>query len=85
MTNQQKKSQAKVLKINPAGLKLTAAQTQVLKILRGRQSMGLISTSTDVAKAWGDKDRSYTYRVLKSLIGKGLIENYSRRYYKIVG
>lgn len=43
----------------------------------------MTTTSGDLSKAWGDKERSYVYRVLKVLTDKGLVERYSQRYYKL--
>lgn len=68
---------------NPAALGLTDAQNNAYRILQNRQARGLTTTSSDVAEEWGDKDRSYVYRVLKALCDKGMVERYSRRYYKL--
>ena len=68
---------------NPAELGLTGAEHEVFQIVSKRQAAGKTITSGDVAAAWGGKNRSYTYRVLKSLMNKGLIEQYSQRYYKL--
>ena len=68
---------------NPAQMELTAAQNAVLIIVRSRQERGETITSTNVTQERGLKDRSSSYRVLKSLIEKGLIENYGGSYYKI--
>jgi hypothetical protein len=55
----------------------------VYKIVEKQQAQNLITTSGMVAKAWGGKNRSYTYKVLASLMVKGLIEQYSQRYYRL--
>lgn len=68
---------------NAAKLELTAAQNAVYKIVHSRQLSGETTTSTDVTNDRGLKDRSSTYRVLKSLIEKGLIETYAGKYYKL--
>ena len=68
---------------NPAALGLTDAQNNAYRILQNRQARGLTTTSSDLAEDWGDKDRSYVYRVLKALCDKALVERYGRRYYKL--
>jgi len=68
---------------NPAHLALTDAQHEVYRIVRDRQDRGLTTTSGDVAEDWGDKNRSYVYRVLKALTDKNLVERYGQRYYKL--
>lgn len=67
---------------NPAQLGLTGAESEVLKIITNRQSKGLIIKSSDVAKARGT-ERSYTYRVIQSLIAKGLVEQYRQGHYRL--
>ena len=68
---------------NPAELGLTDAQNNAYRIVRDRQERGLTTTSGDVAEEWGDKNRSYVYRVLKALADKKLVVRYSQRYYKL--
>jgi len=51
--------------------------------VRSRQALGLTTTSTDVTNDRGLKDRTSTYRVLKSLIEKGIIQTYGGKYYKL--
>lgn len=67
---------------NPAQLGLTGAEDEVLKIITSRQRRGLIIKSSDVAKARGN-ERSYTYRVIQALIGKGLVEQYRQGHYRL--
>ncbi len=69
--------------LNPAENGLTGAEHEVYDIVQVRQDAGKTTTSGDVAAKWGGKNRSYTYRVLASLISKGLIEQYSQRYYRL--
>lgn len=70
-------------KLNPAENGLTGAEHAVYNIVQERQKSGKTTTSGNVAEAWDGKNRSYTYRVLKSLIVKGLLEQYSQRYYRL--
>jgi predicted transcriptional regulator len=67
---------------NPAANKMTASESAVYKIIHKRQGKGETTTSGDVARDWDGKERSYVYRVLKGLTGKGLLERYNHRYYK---
>lgn len=88
MTEKQEKSEPstqsrRISLSNPAKLELTAAQAAVYKIVRSRQMRNKTTTSTNVTKDRGLKDRSSTYRVLKSLIELGLIETYAIKYYKL--
>lgn len=69
--------------LNPAEHGLTGAEFAVYQIVEKRQAAGKTTTSGDVAKAWKGKNRSYTYRVLKSLMDKALLEQYSQRYYRL--
>lgn len=69
--------------LNPAQHGLTAAEDAAYQIVAKREAAMKTTTSGDVAEAWDDKNRSYTYRVLKSLIDKGLLEQYSHRYYRL--
>lgn len=71
------------LTLNPAEYGLTVAEFRVYEIVAFRQEQKRTTTSGDVARGWGGKNRSYTYRVLKSLIDKGLVEQYSQRYYRL--
>lgn len=71
-------------KLNPADHALTGAENDVYKIVEARHRAGKTTTSGDVAKEWGGKNRSYTYRVLSALMRKELIEQYSQRYYRLL-
>jgi hypothetical protein len=70
-------------KYNPAALGITDAQSNAYRIVRDRQGRGLTTTAGDVAEDWGDKNRSYVWKVLNALIKKKLLERYSQRYYKL--
>lgn len=72
------------MKINPAKERLGNAEAAVYKIVRRRQSRGLTITSGTVAKDYGNKHRVHVYRLLRSLIEKGLVERYDTRYYRLV-
>ena len=69
---------------NPAEHELTGSEYEVFQIMRKRESERLLTMTGDVAEDWGDKNRSYTYRVLKSLADKKLIQSYNRRYYRVI-
>ena len=82
-TKQRRAAPTKPRTVNPAEQSLTEAHYAVYCILSARQHEGKTTTSGDVAAEWGGKNRSYTYKVLKALIDKGLVEQYSQCYYKL--
>lgn len=71
------------LTLNPADHGLTGAEFRVYKIIEKRHREGKTTTSGDVAKAWGGKNRSYTYRVIATLMKAELVEQYGQRYYRL--
>lgn len=68
---------------SPADYGLTGAEFCVYQIVEKRHAGNKTTTSGDVAREWGGKNRSYTYKVLASLIVKGVVEQYSQRYYRL--
>jgi len=75
----------KLDKSNPLDFCLTVVQSEVLKIVARRTKAGRITTRLDISEALGGKDKSWTCRILRALLEKGLIEKYEQRYYKLKG
>lgn len=75
----------KLDKSNPLDFCLTVVQSEVLKIVARRTKAGRITTRLDISEALGGKDKSWTCRILRALLDKGLIEKYEQRYYKLKG
>lgn len=73
----------KLDKSNPLDFCLTVVQADVLQIIAQRTKAGRITTRMDISEALGGKDKSWTCRILRSLIDKGLVERYEQRYYKL--
>lgn len=73
----------KLDKSNPLDFCLTVVQAEVLQIIAKRTKAGRITTRIDISEALGGKDKSWTCRILRSLIDKGLVERYEQRYYKL--
>jgi len=73
----------KLDKSNPLDFCLTVVQADVLQIIAKRTKAGRITTRMDVSEALGGKDKSWTCRILRALIDKGLVERYEQRYYKL--
>jgi len=69
--------------LNPAKESMTAAQSRVYKIILARQQKGETTKTSDVAKSWGGKNRQYVRRIIVSLMDKGIVESYTRIYYRI--
>lgn len=70
-------------KSNPLDFCLTVVQAEVLQIIAKRTKAGRITTRIDISEALGGKDKSWTCRILRALIDKGLVERYEKRYYKL--
>lgn len=70
-------------KSNPLDFCLTVVQADVLQIIAKRTKAGRITTRIDISEALGGKDKSWTCRILRALIDKGLVERYEQRYYKL--
>jgi predicted transcriptional regulator len=73
----------KLDKSNPLDFCLTVVQADVLQIIAKRTKAGRITTRMDISEALGGKDKSWTCRILRALIDKGLVERYEQRYYKL--
>jgi len=73
----------KLDKSNPLDFCLTVVQAEVLQIIAKRTKAGRITTRIDISEALGGKDKSWTCRILRALIDKGLVERYEQRYYKL--
>lgn len=73
----------KLDKSNPLDFCLTVVQAEVLQIIAKRTKAGRITTRMDISEALGGKDKSWTCRILRALLEKGLIEKYEQRYYKL--
>lgn len=73
----------KLDKSNPLDFCLTVVQAEVLQIIAKRTKAGRITTRMDISEALGGKDKSWTCRILRALIDKGLVERYEQRYYKL--
>lgn len=73
----------KLDKSNPLDFCLTVVQAEVLQIIAERTKYGSITTRLDISKSLGGKDKSWTCRILRALIDKGLVERYEQRYYKL--
>lgn len=73
----------KLDKSNPLDFCLTVVQAEVLQIIAQRTKAGRITTRMDISEALGGKDKSWTCRILRALIDKGLVERYEQRYYKL--
>jgi len=69
-------------KNKPRYLGLTDPETAAIDIVLKIEKKKLNVTTQAVATLWGNKDRTYVWRVLTSLIEKGWIERYGGRYYK---
>lgn len=72
-------------KANPLDFCLTVVQAEVLQIIAKRTKEARITTRIDISEALGGKDKSWTCRILRALLEKGLIEKYEQRYYKLKG
>ena len=73
----------KLDKSNPLDFCLTVVQAEVLQIIAKRTKEARITTRIDISEALGGKDKSWTCRILRALIDKGLVERYEQRYYKL--
>ena len=73
----------KLDKSNPLDFCLTVVQADVLQIIAKRTKAGRITTRMDISEALGGKDKSWTCRIVRALIDKGLVERYEQRYYKL--
>ena len=78
------KKKKKILKLNPVEEGLTEAEYNVFKVLEKRQVRGKVTSTGDISKALRGLDRSWIWRNLMSLIEKGIVEQYSRRCYRII-
>jgi predicted transcriptional regulator len=68
--------------LNPAVAGLSRSENEAYAIIAARQKKKFVTSTSDVAREWG-KDHSHAFRVLKSLMTKGIIERYDDRYYRI--
>ena len=69
--------------LNPAESGLTGAEYEVYNIVRARQAENETITTRYVSEEWGGKEMSWTWRVLRALMDKGMIEQYSGRFYRL--
>ena len=70
-------------KYNGATMGLTGAEFEVFAIIADRTNKGQTTNSGKLVEAWGNKNRSYAYRVVMRLVLKGFVEVYDTNFYRI--
>ncbi len=78
------KKKKKISKLNPTKEGLTEPELRILKALKRRQNMDMVTSTGDLSNDLHGLDRSWIYRKLMSLIEKGIVERYGQRFYRII-
>ena len=78
------KKKKKISKLNPAKEELTKSEHNVLKALKRRQNIDMVTSTGDLSYELHGLDRSWIYRILISLTEKGIVERYGQRFYRII-